>query len=88
MIDLPPSQNRYVTPKIIASEGCKMVEGIVRSVNEVVQRASPERYSSPFNSSPFVDGKDVGRRLSPYDRRQPPSIIDSDSQHNVAGAEL
>jgi hypothetical protein len=57
----------------------------VRSVKEVVQRASPERYSSPFNSSPFVDGKDVGRRLSPYDRRQPPLVNDFGSQHNVAG---
>jgi hypothetical protein len=57
----------------------------VGSVNEVMQRASPERYSSPFNSSPFVDGKGVGRRLSPYDRRQPPSVIDFDSQYNVAG---
>jgi len=62
-----------------------MVEGIVRSVDGVVQRASPERYSSPFNSSPFVDGKGVGRRLSPYDRRQPPSVNDFDSQHNVGG---
>ena len=59
----------------------------MRSVDEVVQRASPERYSSPFNGSPFVDGKGIGRRLSPYGR-QPPSVIDFDSQHNVAGGRV
>lgn len=46
--------------QIIASEGFKMVEAIVRSVDEVVQRASPERDSSPFNSSPFADAKGLG----------------------------
>jgi len=65
-----------------------MVEAIVRSVDEVVQRASPERYGSPFNSSPFADGKGVGRRLSPYDRRQPPSVIEFDRQHNVVGGKV
>jgi len=65
-----------------------MVEAIVRSVDEVVQRASPERYSSPFNSSPFPDGKGVGRRLSPYDRRRPPSIVDFDSRRKVAGGRV
>ena len=58
------------------------------SVDEVVQRASPGRYSSPFNSSPFVDGEGIDRRLSLYDRCQPPLIVDFDSQHNVAGGRV
>ena len=60
-----------------------MGQAIVRSVDEVVQQASPERYSSPFNNRPFLDGKGVNRRLGPYDRRQPPSIIDFDNPRVV-----
>ena len=60
----------------------------MRSVDEVVQQASPERYSSPFNNRPFLDGKGVNRRLGPYDRRQPPSIIDFDNKHNVIGGRV
>jgi len=65
-----------------------MGQAIVRSVDEVVQQGSPERSSSPFNNRPFLDGKGVDRPLGPYDRRQPPSIIDFDNQHNVAGARV
>ena len=49
---------------IIRSKGFEIVEAVVhllRVVNEVVQQASPEHYSSPFNGSPFMDIKDVGR---------------------------
>jgi len=65
-----------------------MGEAIVYSVDEVVQQASPERCGSPFNGRPFLNGKGLGQRLSPYDRRQPPSIINFDNKHSVVGGRV
>jgi hypothetical protein len=74
--------------QIIRLKGLEIVMAEVRSMDEVVQRASPQRYSSPFNGSSLMNRQDVGGCLSLEDRGHPPTIVDFDLQHAVARGQV
>jgi len=65
--------------------GYKVIEAIVRSLNEYLQRACPERYVSPFKIA--LHGYNCeGGRLTPYNGHQPPTIVDVGRQNDIDGA--